>query len=711
MTLQRYWCSSTVTLGLLATSLAWACTPASYERTVEQPETPSATSAAIAPRGHDAPARQVIVFVWDGLRPDSVTPEHTPVLAKMRDERGVNFLDHHAVFPTFTMMNGAAFATGAYPSTHGFYGNTEYQPGPSGKDASGRSVDFTQPVFTEDYGILQALDQYYADLDGSGLFDVGTLFAAAHRAGLTTAVVGKNGPAFLQDVRHDDTRSVILDENVAFPLWFAGDLQRQGFALPVNSSRYPFADGSLTLRDDNGSPTATTSSRVVLLSDGATSDPRAAGGSPYDAKNEYLMDVFVRYILPRLQPELSVIWLRNPDSTEHVFGPGTPNTLDALRAQDVLLGRLLDTVRRLGREARADIIVVSDHGHSTVAGDPDFFPLRELTGAADGSGAVGELAANGYSVSGDVRTADLLTRAGFAHVYDGDGCIYDPVLSGIRTDGSRIYPTRIDADGSICGTPGAKYSTPSFQVPATLPPDAVIVAANGGADYLYVPGQDEGLVRRLVVALQERPVYGAIFVRSAHGSIEGTLPLTAIDAEGTRRGSPPTPDIVVSFAWDDQAVTAANRDVPGTEYESAQNNRGMHGSFSPADVHNTLVAVGPDFKRGFVSHYPSGNVDVAPTVASLLGLSLPHASGRVLEEALHDHSATYSVESTQLRAATTVDRSCRPDDPDCSRPSGATRYEMTLRRKTVRQGPQGASYTYFDEAGATRTSATLHDGK
>ena len=33
-------------------------------------------------------------------------------------------------------------------------------------------------------------------------------------------------------------------------------------------------------------------------------------------------------------------------------------------------------------------------------------------------------------------------------------------------------------------------------------------------------------------------------------------------------------------------------------------------SFSPIDVHNTLVAEGPDFKAGFTDTLPTGNVDV-----------------------------------------------------------------------------------------------------
>ena len=43
----------------------------------------------------------------------------------------------------------------------------------------------------------------------------------------------------------------------------------------------------------------------------------------------------------------------------------------------------------------------------------------------------------------------------------------------------------------------------------------------------------------------------------------------------------------------------------------------MHGSFSPLDVHNTLIAFGPDFREGLKDPLPSGNVDVAPTIAGI----------------------------------------------------------------------------------------------
>ena len=50
--------------------------------------------------------RNLILFVPDGLRPNSVTPETAPALAAVRD-KGVNFVNPHSLFPTFTMANAS----------------------------------------------------------------------------------------------------------------------------------------------------------------------------------------------------------------------------------------------------------------------------------------------------------------------------------------------------------------------------------------------------------------------------------------------------------------------------------------------------------------------------------------------------------------------------------------------------------------------------
>jgi len=661
---------------------------------------------------------RVIVFVWDGLRPDSVTPETTPNLARLRDSEGVNFSDHHAIYPSFTMMNAAALATGAYPGRHGFYGNTEYQPGPSGQTADGRAIDFTQPVFTEDHGVLQALDAFYRARGARGLFAVDTLFQAAHRAGLRTAAIGKVGPAFLQDLHPDQERSLILDENVAVPFAFARALQSRGFALPVNSVRYPYGPGrELVLAPSNGTPTATVTERQVRLEDGATPDPRAAAGSPYDASNEYLMSVYTGYVLPEVDPELSFIWLRNPDSTEHQFGPGSLSYMDALRHQDALLGKLEQRLSELGRQGDTDLLVVSDHGHSTVAGSPALFPLRALKGEPDGHGQVGAIDAHGYSVSGEIRSADVLTRAGFRHVYDGGGCLLDPVLSGIRKDGSSVYPTRTDRTGSCASKPIAAptgkaqgpaatpYSMPAFRVPPALPEDGIVIAANGGTEYFYVLNHERARVQALVLALQEHAAYGPIFVRSVYGAIPGTLPLSAIYAEGEAL-SPPTPDLIMSFDWDESAVAGPNAAVPGTEYASAQRYRGMHGSFSPRDVHNTLLARGPHFKAGFTDTLPTSNVDVPATISHLLGLDFTTPDGRVLDEALpgplgkaSDGRVEVVLQSSDL---VPLHRTCAPDDPGCARPGAPAKYGVTLSKKVLHRTGSNHDYSYFDRAFVSR---------
>jgi predicted AlkP superfamily pyrophosphatase or phosphodiesterase len=707
-----------LTLILLGITSA-RCTPPSQTEPAKPPRAVPAGPSS-AQRREPSPANahkpKVIVLVWDGLRPDSVSAEHTPNLTTLRDRAGVDFRDQHAVYPTFTMMNAAAFATGAYPARHGFYGNTEYQPGASGRTADGKAIDFTQPVFTEDHGVLQALDAFYPN----GLFSGDTLFHAAHAAGLRTAAIGKIGPAFMQDFRPDTERSVLLDENIALPFSFAQGLQTAGFALPVNSVHYPFAAGqTLLLAPNNGKPTAATSERLLKLEDGVTPEPRSALGSPHDAANEYLMSVYLGYVLPKFEPDLSFVWLRNPDSTEHQFGPGSPNYLDALHDQDALLGKLQAKLAELGLSDSTDLLVVSDHGHSTVAGSSELFPLRALTGEPDGHGEVGPVDPSGYSVSGEIRSADLLTRAGFRHVYDGGGCLLDPVLSGIRENGALVYPTRSDAAGACTPKssppattgPGAKvkpppvaYSMRAFRVPVPTPKDAIVIATNGGSEYFYVLNQSAVSVRALVLALQERTAFGSIFVRGVYGAIPGTLPLSVIAAEGAQ-SSPPLPDLIVSFDWDDAAVIGGADRVPGSEYASVQRYRGIHGSFSPRDVHNTLIAAGPHFKAGFVDLLPTGNVDLAPTIAQILGLRFTAPDGRVLGEALAGPAVSdYHVEVIERNSdSVRLPKTCAPNDPSCARPGGPALYRSSLRTKVLTLPGEPKQHTYFDQAKVTRS--------
>jgi arylsulfatase A-like enzyme len=669
--------------------------PASPVQVVEAPA-PQAPVAKVDTK------KRVIIFVWDGLRPDSVDDAVTPQLARLRDGRGTNFRNHHAMYPTLTMMNAAAFATGTTSGQHGFYGNWEYQPGPTGNNAKGAPLDYSQPFFSEDHAILQTLDAFYRAA-GSALLHVETLFEIAHAAGMKTAAIGKIGPTFLIDYHQSGDSGVILDENVVLPRSFGSALQAAGIPLPKNTVNQTYPDGPLQLAADNGDPTAVTEPALITLADGVTPDPRALTGSPHKARNAYLMRVFIEYVLPQIDPELSVIWLRNPDSTQHSYGPGTPNVRDALAHQDLLLGRLLAALDELGRTKNTDLIVVSDHGHSTIGSDAEVFPLRDLDGDPDGHATVGAVRTPGYVVSGDVRSAEWLRRAGFPHVYDGVGCVFDPVLAGLNANAVPLHPTH---DEPTCA-PKPTASTGSYKVPSgVLPSDAIVIATNGGSEYFYIPSHDRKLVQRLVTALQERAPFGPLFVRSVYGAIPGTLSLSRIGMELPESVSPPMPDIVVSFDWDDTAVSAAAPETPGSEHSSAQGYRGMHGTFSPIDVHNTLIAFGPSFRAGHVDDYPSSNLDLPLTIASILGLAMPRAEGRVLEEALADKTVKYAVDRFEERVGpVALKRACLLDDPDCKRPRRGLSYSWTLQGQLLTTVDGSKRYTYFDRAKVARALA------
>lgn len=641
-------------------------------------------TACAEPQPGKAAGKRLIIFVWDGLRPDAITAEDTPNLHKLREE-GTNFSDNHATYPTFTMMNSATLATGAFPEKTGYYGNTFWAPGAKGNNSSGAPVDYNQPVFTEDYALLEDLDAFY----NNQLLLVGSLFKAAQDAGLKTATVGKTGAAFLQDLHKG---GIIIDERMAYPLTFAQELQAAGLALP-KTTPFAYDAGQVTLAANNGDPTASLAKK--LLADGVTTDPTDASGNQYTAANEYLMGVYLDVILPQKTPDLSLVWMRNPDATEHTYGPGTANYKDALKAQDMLLGKLRDKLTALNIAQETNIIIVSDHGHSTISGPLDLFPLRGVN-----AGNVGDADPAGYSVSGNVWLADLLTRAGFA-AFDGDVCKYDPVLSGIKADGSTVYTTETDNTGMLCGAPaGKKYTVPGHKVPAAIPLNAVIVASNGGSDYLYVPSESPQLVKELVRFLQSREEVGAVFIDSQYGPVEGTLPLDMIRVENLAGRNP---DIIASYTYDETAVVQG---MPGIEYASAFNNinRGMHGSFSPIDVHNTLLAAGPDFKAGYVDALPSGNVDVAPTAAFLLNLSLPQADGRPLYEAMaqgvadKEYSVAAETASSSQATGLVMKRPTNPDGADVN--PDATTYSIELHTKTATYC--GKSYTYFDYAKAIR---------
>ncbi|MED7818666.1 MULTISPECIES: alkaline phosphatase family protein [unclassified Francisella] len=671
-----------IKIGALSLTVASTCLAASNV------QSPSSNNSKL----NDKP--NVVIFVWDGLRPDSVSPNITPNLYSLT-QKGVWFNDNHSSYPTFTMMNASSFATGDFAGKTGFYGNTLWQPKAKGIDSADHQVNFKAPVFTEDYKILQDLNS----VPEEPLLEVTTLFQQAQKNGMKTAAVGKSGAAFMQD---HDSGGVIFDEKHVYPETFAKYLKDKGYILPYDT-RYAYKDFNLK---GNANPTGY--GKVATLKDGVTSDPVAGITSPYTKDNTYLMKSYLNEVMPYAKPQLSVVWLRNPDTTEHNYGVGSTAYYNALKNQDYLLGLLIEKLKKEHLWKKTDLIVVSDHAHSNVSASLRDFPLRNINEKTKTVGAINEI--NGYSVSGDFRPADLLTRAGF-QAFDGEGCQYDPVLSGITKDGKYVYPTKYDTTGKVCeggvkesdtnghrhADLGIKYTTPSYKIPNKLPKNSVIVAANGGSTYLYVPSHNKSLIEKLVKFLQSRQEFGVIFIDGKrYGDIPGTFPLSLVHLENKSKRNP---DIIVGSNFNSFARV---KGYVGTEFNSDGSDRGMHGSFSPIDVHNTLVAYGPSFKSKFTDEMPTGNVDLAPTIAHILGLSLPHTDGRVLYEALKGQKVNYTIKLYQLSTKTVnnlkIQSAENPDGkvivPDESK------YKAEISIKELNTGKK--VYNYFDQAKTTR---------
>src|SRR5712671_3756368 len=77
--------------------------------------------------GSKGQAEHVVVVVWDGMRPDFITPQYTPTLYQLAAQ-GVFFKNHHPVYISTNEVNGTALATGDHPSHSGIMANSDYRP-------------------------------------------------------------------------------------------------------------------------------------------------------------------------------------------------------------------------------------------------------------------------------------------------------------------------------------------------------------------------------------------------------------------------------------------------------------------------------------------------------------------------------------------------------------------------------------------------------
>ena len=116
------------------------------------------------------------------------------------------------------------------------------------------------------------------------------------------------------------------------------------------------------------------------------------------------------------------------------------------------------------------------------------------------------------------------------------------------------------------------------------------------------------------------------------GAVPGAFSLDVVHAANAERGA----DLLVTFPWTSQPNAFG---VPGMDLADVSGGARLyasdHGSMSPWNVRNTLLAWGVDFKKGVTVPTPASTADVAPTILDLLGIAGHDGpGGRVLHEAV-----------------------------------------------------------------------------
>src|ERR1700722_6671180 len=147
-----------------------------------------AQDSFVSPHGR---GRIVLLMVWDGLRPDFVTQRDTPNLFRLARE-GVRFDKHHSIFPTLTMVNATALATGAPPGVNGLEGNNFYLS-PSAETPKGQVVNAE--------GAKAILNLNGSNQFKGRLIGLDTIAQEVAREGGYVGVIGKQGPTAVFDNR------------------------------------------------------------------------------------------------------------------------------------------------------------------------------------------------------------------------------------------------------------------------------------------------------------------------------------------------------------------------------------------------------------------------------------------------------------------------------------------------------------------------------
>jgi arylsulfatase A-like enzyme len=552
-----------------------------------------------------AERHNLILFVPDGLRAAVVDPVTAPTFSRLRDE-GVNFVNSHSLFPTFTTANASALATGHQLGDTGDYGNALYVPFPLA--SSGGTVT----PFLEFDPVLREVNAHY----GGNYLNEEALVALAKASGFSAALIGKLGPTAIFDLKAlDGTGTLIVDDSTG-----------QEAGVPVSAEwQAAFKRASVSLkapgRGDNGNP----------------GDNRNPGTwVPNWAQQQYFLEVTTKVVLREFKsaarPFVLVFWSRDPDGTQHNQGDSLdnvrigingPTSIAAIRAADSALAEIEQALNEYGLADSTNIVVAADHGFSTIS--------KESTRSLAASKSYADTNRNELPV----------------------GFLAIDLAAALQRDDAAIKLFDPDiANSEVDWNDGAHPSKGNGLIGHRADAAQVVIASNGGSDLLYLPAsvppkQVRRLGEKLVRLLLDQDYVSGLFVdRERLGDMAGTLALSDIGLSG--KALTPTPAIVVNFRSYSTGCETPLRCAVEVADTRLQQGQGMHGSFSRADTWSFMAARGPDFRARFVDDLPASNADVAITIARVLDLQLPSRGdlkGRVLNEALKDGGASPAARS------------------------------------------------------------------
>ncbi|KAA0688141.1 nucleotide pyrophosphatase [Neorhizobium sp. P12A] len=246
---------------------------------------------------------RAILVILDGLRRDLISPERTPYLHTFSRD-ATQFTCYRTVLPSCTRVVSASIATGCLPSRHGLAGNTM--------------------VLWEDDRLVR--------------HDAGRPDFLQHKRSVTGRSL--HVPTLAERLKDDG--GVVVFNNVSPGAAYAHDPDGYGHVYHRAGS---FGPGRLPVAPDD-------ELSVTLDTDGD-----AAMTARFIA----------RVVQAQHPPALGVLWMGEPDATQHLRPMGSPDHLAALRRADQNAGALIAAVDALPDRDDILLLVGSDHGHQTVA--------------------------------------------------------------------------------------------------------------------------------------------------------------------------------------------------------------------------------------------------------------------------------------------------------------------------------------------------------